>query len=149
MSPALRTLIDFGHVLGAVIAVGGLLHAGFVSLPAAAVLDERRPEFLDALRRRARRLSLFGIGLLLVTGFCKWTPWLGGVGWLGGHGIYTAALHGKLVLALLLFDRALRLTRATRDAAEAAARPRQARWAALLGVSIVLLAIVHRTRAFG
>lgn len=149
MPPALRALIDFGHVLGAIIAVGGLLHAGFVSLPAASALGERRPEFLEALRGRARRLTLLGIGLLLATGICKWVPWLDGIGWLGGRGIYTATLHGKLVLALFLFHTALQLTRPPSDAAAAAARPRRAQRAALLGVAIVLLAIVHRTRAFG
>jgi uncharacterized membrane protein len=149
MSPLPRALIDFGHVLGAAIAIGGLLHAGFASLPAAAALHAERAVFLDALRRRARVLTWIGIALLLGTGLCKWLPALGGVGWLGGRGIHTACLHGKLVLALVVFALALQLTRRPRDAAAAAARPRRARLAAALAVAVALLAVLHRTRALG
>lgn len=146
MPPFFAALVNFGHLLGAVMGIGGLIYLGLAVLPASSKLaDADAKRFLDALRWRGRMLTYLAVGLLLVTGLCKWLPAIGGVGWLGGGGYRTAFLHGKLVLALLVFHFALKLARPPKDEAAAARRPRQVRLAALLGVIVILLATLHRT----
>ena len=85
------------------------------------------------------------LALLLVTGFLKWMPATGGVGWTGYGGYRTAFLHGKIALALFVFHLAMKLARAPKDEIAAARRPGQIRLAALLGVIVILAACLHRT----
>lgn len=147
MMPAYAAaLINFGHLLGAVLGIGGLLYLSLAVLPAATKIPEAdRPRFLDALRWRGRLLTYFAVALLVVTGLLKWMPATDGVGWFGHGGYRTAFLHGKIVLALLVFHLVLKLARAPRDEIAAARRPGQIRLAALLGVIVILLAVLHRT----
>jgi uncharacterized membrane protein len=146
MPPYAAALVNFGHLLGAVMGIGGLLYLGLAVLPAAGkVGDADRERFLGALRWRGRALTGVAVVLLLATGLIKWLPATGGVGWLGHGGLRTAFLHGKIALALVVFHLALKLARAPRDSAAAARRPGQVRLAALLGVVVILLASLHRT----
>ena len=146
MPPYFAAAVNFGHLLGAVMGIGGLIYLGLAVLPAASkVADADRKRFLDALRWRGRLLTYLAVVLLLVTGMLKWMPSTDGVGWLGNGGYRTAFLHAKIVLALLVFHFALKLARAPKDEIAAARRPGQTRLAALLGVIVILLATLHRT----
>src|SRR5262249_20457495 len=92
MPPFLASLVDFGHLLGAVLGIGGLFHLGFASLPASNKLpDPERTQFLSTLRWRGRVLTYTAVLLLLGTGLIKWMP-ATGIGWLGYGGIRTAFL---------------------------------------------------------
>ena len=145
MAPPLLALVQFGHLLGAVMGIGGLIYLGAAVLPAAGTVpDADRAAFLNRLRERGRILTYTAVALLLVTGVLKWMPATGGVGWLGGGGYRTGFLHGKLVLALLVFHLALKLARAPKDQSAASRRPAQIRLAATLGVVVILLATLHR-----
>jgi len=146
MPPALAGLVNFGHLLGAVMGIGGMIYLGLAVLPAAADLDDpERAAFLQRLRARGRLLTYTAVGLLLITGLAKWIPATGGVGWLGHGGVHTALLHTKILLALFVFHLALKLARSPADAAAAARRPRQVKLAAAVGVVVILLAALHRT----
>ena len=90
MPPFAAALIDFGHLLGALLLAGGLLHLGFVALPAGNQLEqEDRERFASAMRWRGRIAMLVGMALLIGTGLTKWAPGTG-VGWIGHGGIRTA-----------------------------------------------------------
>lgn len=146
MPPLVRALVDFGHILGAVLLVGGLLYAGFVAVSSPAEHSQGLLDHQEAERRRARAAVIAAILLLLATGLVKWMPWTG-IGWLGGRGYRTGFLHGKLVLALVVFHLALRhrsQKRLDQDGASASS-PRLARTAAALGCLIILLAVLHRS----
>lgn len=140
-------LVRFLHILGAVVGVGGLVYLGLAVLPATSRLGTERDRFLTSLRHRASLLSWTAVLLLLVTGVFRWVPQLGGVGWFGAGGIWGLLLIAKIVLALFVFHLALSITRAPKDAAAAAARPARVRLAALLGIVVVLLAVMHHTSA--
>lgn len=148
MTPLLRALVDYGHLLGAILGVGGLFAMGFTVLPAAQRLQQERAEFLATLRARARWVTIAAVLLLLGTGLLKWAP-PHGVGWLGGRGIYTALLHSKLVLALFVFHLAFAITRAPDGGPDLAGRARRAKLAAVLGLVVALNAVLHHTRALG
>lgn len=146
MPPALLALVNFGHLLGAVMGIGGLIYLGLAVLPATGkIADGERAAFLNSLRERGRVLTYTAVALLLVTGLIKWMPFTGGVGWLGHGGARTGFLHSKIVLALVVFHLALKLARPPADALAAARRPAQIKLAALLGVTVILLATLHRT----
>ena len=145
MPPFAAALIDFGHLLGVLLLAGGLLHLGFVALPAGNQLEQDdRERFAAAMRWRGRTAMLVGIALLIGTGLTKWAPGTG-VGWIGHGGIRTAFLHGKLVLALVLFHFAIGLTRKPSSPEEATRRPRRARGLAMFSLLIVALAVLHKT----
>jgi uncharacterized membrane protein len=149
MPPAVAALADFGHLLGAILGIGGLLYTGFVLLPAARELPEPERQALQgAARRRGRIVTYTAIALLLLTGLLKWLPATGGVGWLGHGGERTAFLHGKLVLALVVFGLALQLTLPPAQG-EAPRRLRKVRVTAALGLVVVLLAVLHRRGVAG
>lgn len=145
MPPWLKAAIDIGHILGVVIGIGGMLYVGFVLSPAAAKLPaDERAELMRNIRQRARALTYTAVGLLLITGILKWAP-PNGVGWLGHGGYRTAFLHGKLVIALGIFHFAFALAREPKNDADAARRPRRARIAAIMGIAVVCLAVLHKT----
>ena len=143
MDEAGVVLVRFLHIVGAVVGIGGLTYLGLAVLPAASRLETERDSFLTSLRHRASFLSWTAVLLLLVTGVFRWVPQLGGVGWFGRGGIWGLLLIAKIVLALFVFHLALSMTRAPKDAAAAAARPAKVRLAALLGMVVVLLAVLH------
>ena len=144
MDPNVAALVGFLHLLGAVLAVGGLYYLGFVVAPAARTLDRERNAFGEVLRRRGGALAGVTIVVLLVTGLWQWMPFTGGVGWLGRRGPYTGALHAKIALALVVFHLATTLARMPVDAEGAAKRVRRARLAAVLGIVIIALAVFHK-----
>lgn len=145
MDDAGIALMRFLHILGAVLGVGGLAYLGLAVLPATRRLETEREAFLTSLRHRAGVLTATAVLLLLVTGVFRWVPELGGVGWFGAGGIWGIVLVGKIVLALFVFHLATSLARSPKDAAAAAARPSRVRLAALLGVVVVLLGVLHHT----
>ena len=101
-------LMQWLHVVAAVLAVGGVACVRFAILPAIEELDEgAREELLEVIQTRFRQIIVISMGLLLVTGLYN-------VGVAAAAGTLTtpAYLHPvivKIVLALIVFKIAFML----------------------------------------
>ena len=137
MNPLLCALIDFGHLMGVALAAASIaicLVANHEGNKTGAAGHAAKPSGGPPLA-----LVLSAVILLLGTGLLKWAP-ATGVGWLGGKGLNTGLLHTKLVLGLILLHLLISLVR----------RPSRTRAlvACILGATIVLLAVLHRSHPF-
>lgn len=110
MDPTLLAL-RWAHVLGAVVAMGGLVFARFALLPAAAELDEPSRERLhDTVRRKWLPFVIAAITLLFASGLANFLLFNARVkseGWAEGqwmrHTGYHALFGVKLLLAMVAF----------------------------------------------
>ena len=105
----MNTVVQWVHLLSAVLTIGGVVFLRFVVLPSAESLEEdTRNTLMGRVLRRFRPLLWTGIGLLLLTGL--YNVWLVAV-W-GGFTVqkYLFVLLVKVGLVLLMFAVAFMLT---------------------------------------
>ncbi|NCY02873.1 MAG: hypothetical protein EBX36_08185 [Planctomycetia bacterium] len=110
MDPTLL-LLRWAHILGAIVAMGGLLFARFALVPAVSELDApTRDRVHDAIRRRWLPWVIGAITLLLASGLANFLLFNARVkaeGWAGGEWMrytsYHALFGGKFLLALAAF----------------------------------------------
>jgi len=96
------------HVLGAVLAVGGVAFARLVLIPSAEGLDEEaREALMEGIHKRFRQVVALSIGLLLITGLYN----VGIAAVAGSFSVsgYLYPMIFKLVLALVVFKIAFML----------------------------------------
>lgn len=104
-------VLRWAHIMGAVIAIGGLAFARFGLLPALADFEEEtRTKVHDAIRRRWMPWVMIAITLLLVSGLANFLLFNGLVkeqGWAGGTWMrqtsYHALFGAKFLLAMAVF----------------------------------------------
>ena len=148
-----QALIHIGHILGVALAVGSLFLIHYAVLPAGAEsLEDRRIPFLMALRRRTHVITLTAVVLIFLTGLLKMTPvsmGFGGVSPLGAGGKYTAVLHAKIILGLAALIIATLAARPTDDPDLAAKRTRMTKISLHMALLVIVLAVMHSTRALG
>ena len=105
----MSTLVQWIHVMAAVVSVGGVIFIRFVLLPSSEQLDAgSRMQLMDGVMRRYRPILWVCIGVLFVTGMYN----LGMVAVRGGLSIqpYAAVLLAKIALAFAVFGLGFALT---------------------------------------
>lgn len=149
----LYAIIHFGHLLGVLVAIGGLVMLHYAVLPAAGELpDDARARLVLRTRARLRMLVHASVGLIVITGLLKWAPasWgTGGIGWTGAGGAYAGLLHVKILLGLIALAIVSMAARPTLDLQVAARRTRSTKMALHIGLVVILLGVLHSTRALG
>jgi uncharacterized membrane protein len=133
-------LSRWGHVLAAVVAVGGLLFFRLVLMPSASetLPDAEHQSLREAIRRRWQKVVLVCIGLLLVTGFYNFFTI--SLAKAKDAPAYHMLFGLKFLAALGVFFLASVLT--GRAKGFAAMRAASARWlavAAVLAVAVILI----------
>ena len=104
-------LLRWAHIVGAVLAIGGLAFARFGLLPALADFDEEtRARIHESIRRRWLPLVILSITLLLVSGlanFLLFNRLVKEQGWAGGTWMQQTSYHAlfgvKFLLAMGVF----------------------------------------------
>lgn len=103
---SVRTVMQWAHLVSAVVAVGGTAFLRFVLLPAAAGLDEgARKALMGRVLGRFRPVLWSCIGVLLLTGLHNMAMVAG-----TASSPYLSALTVKIALAFILFAVAFALT---------------------------------------
>ena len=147
MDPTLL-LLRWAHLLGAAVAVGGLVFARFGLLPAITDFDdETRERIHDRIRRRWLPWVIGSITLLLVSGLANFLLFNARVkeeGWAGGEWMRATSYHSlfgaKLLLALVVFYFASALV--GRGAGTQWVRNDRATWLSLtLGLAVAVVMI--------
>jgi putative copper export protein len=141
-----NVLVRWIHVTMAALAVGGLVYAGLVMLPALRAGGEGARPAGEAVAARFRILIHSAIGLLLLTGGYNLAIVIPRASALGdSKSLYHGVLGTKILLALVLFGIASVVV--SRRAAQDAPPPGAARPLSLaigLGLVILLLSAVLR-----
>lgn len=140
----MTALVQWIHILAAVVGVGGIVFVLFVLLPSLRVLgDEQRPLLLKAVMGRFRWASWGAMLLLLTSGLYNihlraWeAPW----------GAYWKVLTLKIVLAFCVFTISLLLTLPI--PALEPFRARRQKWLSIaLGIAVAVILISAYLRGF-
>lgn len=146
----LSLILRWGHVLAAIVAVGGLLFSRFALVPALEDLDDStRDRVHEGIRRSWLKWVIGAITLLLITGLANYLlmisrvnaeAWGGdGRAWMRFHG-YHAFMGVKILFAFALFYLASALV--GRGEATRWARDDRRKWLTIavgLGLAVVIL----------
>ena len=132
-------MMQWLHLLGAAIAVGGACYGAAIVRPAAEALSaDARAKLIAGVVERARPLAFGVIGVMLLSGFYNLMTKMA-----GKPPAYHAVLTVKLLLALHIFTVLFLLaTPVGVNPARDAKRPRLLRGAAISGVVLLLLSAV-------
>jgi len=138
----MTTFVQWVHLMGAVLGVGGLAYILLILMPALRVLNpEERATLSNTLTRRFRWVSWSAITLLLFSGLYNIRQYYWEVAW----GRSWAWLSVKIILSFALFGIVLTLTLPLK--AFERVRARRRRWliaAFTLGVVVIMISAYLR-----